>query len=77
MRDRGVNARLGAFSVIVQPVVEPMEHYTALVLSVSSEFCSQADFVIKTDDDIYIDLYATHTVLQKLMKNKKNQKVHI
>ena len=42
----------------------------------SSEFCSQADFVIKTDDDIYIDLYATHTVLQKLMKNKKNQKVH-
>ena len=43
----------------------------------SSEFCSQAEFVIKTDDDIYIDLYATHTVLQKLMKNKKNQKVHI
>ena len=61
--------------MIVQPVVEPIEHYS--VLSVSSEFCSQADFVIKTDDDIYIDLYATHTVLQKLMKNKKNQKVHI
>ena len=54
-----------------------MELFEALVLSVSSEFCSQADFVIKTDDDIYIDLYATHTVLQKLMKNKKNQKVHI
>ena len=47
------------------------------VSSLSSEFCSQAEFVIKTDDDIYIDLYATHTVLQKLMKNKKNQKVHI
>ena len=47
------------------------------IMSVFSEFCSQADFVIKTDDDIYIDLYATHTVLQKLMKNKKNQKVHI
>ena len=25
---------VGAFSVIVQPVVEPMEHYTALVLCV-------------------------------------------
>ena len=24
-------ALVGAFSVIVQPVVEPMEHYTALV----------------------------------------------
>ena len=24
------NALVGAFSVIVQPVVEPMEHYTAL-----------------------------------------------
>ena len=28
-------ALVGAFSVIVQPVVEPMEHYTALVGSVS------------------------------------------
>ena len=27
-------ALVGAFSVIVQPVVEPMAHYTALVLSV-------------------------------------------
>ena len=26
-------ALVGAFSVIVQPVVEPMEHYTALVSS--------------------------------------------
>ena len=29
-------ALVGAFSVIVQPVVEPMEHYTALVIEVSS-----------------------------------------
>ena len=27
-------ALIGAFSVIVQPVVEPMEHYTALILLV-------------------------------------------
>ena len=27
-------ALVGAFSVIVQPVVEPMEHYTALVSSI-------------------------------------------
>ena len=26
-------ALVGAFSVIVQPVVEPMEHYTALVIT--------------------------------------------
>ena len=25
-------ALVGAFSVFVQPVVEPMEHYTALIL---------------------------------------------
>ena len=29
-------ALVGAFSVIVQPVVEPMEHHTALVLTNSS-----------------------------------------
>ena len=30
-------ALVGAFSVIVQPVVEPMEHYTALVLEAEDE----------------------------------------
>ena len=29
-------ALVGAFSVIVQPVVEPMEHYTALILPLTS-----------------------------------------
>ena len=29
-------ALVGAFSVIVQPVVEPMEHYSALVRTVCS-----------------------------------------
>ena len=28
-------ALVGAFSVIVQPVVEPMEHYTALTLTLA------------------------------------------
>ena len=28
-------ALVGAFSVIVQPVVEPMEHYTALIVIVT------------------------------------------
>ena len=31
-------APVGAFSVIVQPVVEPMEHYTALVVAVTLNF---------------------------------------
>ena len=30
-------ALLGAFSVIVQPVVEPMEHYTALVNTTTNQ----------------------------------------
>ena len=30
-------ALVGAFSVIVQPVVEPMEHYTALISSNADE----------------------------------------
>ena len=29
-------ALVGAFSVIVQPVVEPMEHYTALAVTAAS-----------------------------------------
>ena len=33
-------ALVGAFSVIVQPVVEPMEHYTALPVSPCVRWCS-------------------------------------
>ena len=35
-------ALVGAFSVIVQPVVEPMEHYTALLHTLSST-CVQSE----------------------------------
>ena len=41
MRDRGVNqekALVGAFSVIVQPVVELMDRFAALVLSPPAPF---------------------------------------
>ena len=39
LRDRGVNARLvGAFSVIVQLVVEPMDRFTALVQDFNQMF---------------------------------------
>ena len=37
-------ALVGAFSVIVQPVVEPMEHYTALTLHLIN---THADDAIK------------------------------
>ena len=33
-------ALVGAFSVIVQPVVEPMEHYTALIKPPTSNMCT-------------------------------------
>ena len=35
-------ALVGAFSVIVQPVVEPMEHYTALIIGLKSAPCVNA-----------------------------------
>ena len=38
-------ALVGAFSVIVQPVVEPMEHYTALLLTNDSLPGGQLDRV--------------------------------
>ena len=35
-------ALVGAFSMIVQPVVEPMEHYTALIIIVHNTIINQA-----------------------------------
>ena len=31
-----------------------------------STFCSQAEFVVKADDDMYIDLFATYTLTRLL-----------
>ena len=33
-------------------------------------FCSQAALVVKTDDDIYVDLYSLYTVAPRYMKDK-------
>ena len=30
-----------------------------------AEFCSQAEFVVKTDDDMYVDLYEVHTLTRR------------
>ena len=42
-----------------------------------SEFCEQADFVVKTDDDMFIDLYATYFftrhVIEHLINNQLNK----
>ena len=35
-----------------------------------SEFCEQANFVVKADDDIYIDLYAVHTITRPFLTHK-------
>ena len=35
-----------------------------------SKFCTQAKFVIKADDDIYVDLYAAYTVAQRYIKDQ-------
>ncbi|XP_023330623.1 beta-1,3-galactosyltransferase 1 isoform X2 [Eurytemora carolleeae] len=34
-----------------------------------SEFCEQADFVVKTDDDMFIDLYATYFFTRQYLKS--------
>jgi len=36
-----------------------------------SEFCEQAEFVVKTDDDMFIDLYATYNVTRQYLKHPK------
>ena len=38
-------AIVGAFSVIVKPVVEPMEHYTALILAACSALAPRSSMV--------------------------------
>ena len=38
-------ALVGAFSVIVQPVVEPMDHFTALFLIVCSGYNMEIDMI--------------------------------
>ena len=35
-----------------------------------SEFCSQAEFVIKTDDDTYIDLCSVYSVTRKYLNTE-------
>jgi hypothetical protein len=35
-----------------------------------SNFCEQAEFVIKTDDDMYVDLYEVFTITRNYRKHK-------
>ena len=35
-----------------------------------SKFCNQAEFVIKTDDDTYVDLYAVYAFTRKYLNTK-------
>ena len=40
-----------------------------------SEFCQEAEFVVKSDDDIYNDLYGLYKVLNTTLKKVENIKV--
>ena len=31
----------------------------------AGQFCGQAEFVMKTDDDMYVDLYEVHTLTRR------------
>ena len=35
-----------------------------------SNFCNQAEFVVKTDDEIYVDLYGMYALTRKFVKDK-------
>ena len=41
-----------------------------------SEFCEQADFVVKTDDDMFIDLYATYFFTRHVIEHIINKKMN-
>ena len=36
-----------------------------------SEFCEQAEFIVKTDDDMFIDLYATYHITRQYLAHPK------
>ena len=46
-------ALVGAFSVIVQPVVEPMDHFTALIYTVHITAMTRHNSLGCCDDSIY------------------------
>ena len=35
-----------------------------------SEFCTQAEVVVKADDDIYVDLYGTYTLVSRYFQDQ-------
>ena len=35
-----------------------------------SEFCEQAEFVVKTDDDMYVDLYAVYKITRPYLTHQ-------
>ena len=36
-----------------------------------AEFCSQAEFVVKTDDDMYVDLYEVQTLTRRYLTSSQ------
>ena len=37
-----------------------------------SKFCEQADFVVKADDDVFVDLYATYFFTRHIIEQMLN-----
>ena len=42
-----------------------------------SSFCTQAEFLMKADDDIYLDIYGLYTVARRYIEDKVNLKLKI
>ena len=38
-----------------------------------SEFCEQAEFVVKTDDDMYVDLFEMYSLTRGYLNNLQYQ----
>ena len=56
-------ALVGAFSVIVQPVVEPMEHYTALL-----EVHQQEQEQVQEEEEVKLQGVQKKVTIQKCQK---------
>ena len=74
-------ALVGAFSVIVQPVVEPMDRFAALIITVLSQIASMTYFVEKEAshwtfiDSFWYSLMTLTTVGNESQPNSMSGKV--
>ena len=66
-------ALVGAFSVIVQPVVEPMEHYTALIVTHYTVMCAGIPPILTSPEQVKQEITITLCFRTVMMDNRDYQ----